>query len=238
MFGFLPDFITREAPEFPDTVTLKHSKRARRVALRLNIKTGTFDLTVPHWMSLHQAHAFVRDNESWMQEKLANLPNGTPFRHGQTIPVLGQPRTLSIKPNPTSARTKITLTDTTIEMLTHLDDPAPRIEKFLKKLAKDTMEPIARTKAAQIGKTVDSFVLRDPKSRWGSCSDDGRVMLSWRLILAPPIAMDYVIAHEVAHLQHMDHSKAFWRLCKDLSEDFKTGHSWMRTHGNSLMRYG
>lgn len=238
MLGFLPDFITREAPSFPDHVEIKHSARARRVSLRLNPKTRKFDLTIPQWMSLHEAHSFTQNNAQWMQTRLNKLAPTIPFTHGQTLPILGQERILTITPNPHSARTKITLSDTQLTMLTHLDNPAPRLEKFLKALAKETMSPKLHAKAAQIGKAVSALSLRDPKSRWGSCSEDGRIMLSWRLIFAPDAAMDYVIAHEVAHLIHLDHSPNFWALCQSLSDDFTQGSQWIRKHGNSLMRYG
>ena len=238
MRRFLPDFITREPPTFPDYITVKHTPRARRIALRLNTKARTIDLTIPKWMSLHDAKAFTDSQQPWIDEKLKTLGTRIPFEDGQTIPLLGKDRIITVTENPTSARTKFTLDDKTLLMLTHLEDPAPKIEKHLKAIARQELEPRLHDKAAQIGKSINKFTLRDPLSRWGSCSHDGNIMLSWRLILAPPAAMDYVIAHEVAHLNHMDHSKAFWALCKDLSDDYHEGFNWMRTHGNSLMRYG
>jgi hypothetical protein len=79
--------------------------------------------------------------------------------------------------------------------------------------------------------------VREKKSRWGSCSSDDHLSYSWRLIFAPPAALDYVVAHEVAHLVHMNHSKAFWNLCRSLSHDFVNGQYWMKNHGHELMRY-
>ena len=130
------------------------------------------------------------------------------------------------------------MTDTTINVHTNKDDPSSRIMRFLKGLAKDEITRIALEKSGRINRVPTTIQIRDTKSRWGSCSSDGTLSLSWRLILAPPSALDYVIAHEVAHMVHMNHKTRFWALCEKLSADFKTGHGWMKTHGHTLMRYG
>ena len=100
------------------------------------------------------------------------------------------------------------------------------------------MQNLVHEKAAEIGKDVTSVSLRDTKSRWGSCSSNGSISLSWRLIFAPWDAMDYVVAHEVAHLIHMNHGKDFWALCATLSANYSTGKKWMRTNGHELMCFG
>jgi predicted metal-dependent hydrolase len=104
--------------------------------------------------------------------------------------------------------------------------------------ARKIIEPLAYQKAATIGKKISKIDLRDTKSRWGSCSTDKRLMLSWRLIMAPPEILDYVVAHEVAHLKHMDHSKKFWDLCYELANgDGDYARQWLKDNGNNLMRY-
>ena len=112
-----------------------------------------------------------------------------------------------------------------------------RIVRFLKKLACDEMTRLANEKAALIGKPVCQVQVRDTTSRWGSCSTKGALSFSWRLVLAPAVALDYIVAHEVAHLVHMNHSARFWTLCKQLSADYAAGHHWIRNHGHTLMRY-
>lgn len=235
--SWLPDFITQETPEFPEHITLKHSKRAKRLALRMHSHTGTFDLVIPPWASLHDAYRFMVKNEGWIAKQQARAPQITPLQHGQIIPLLGQDRTITINRDHPSARTRFELTDTEIILHTKLENPAPRLEKELKAIAKQSFLPLCKAKASAIEKSVTKLTLRDPKSRWGSCSADGQIMLSWRLIFAPHSAMDYVIAHEVAHLQHLDHSPAFWSLCETLSTDFTSGSSWMKKHGNKLFSY-
>ena len=110
--------------------------------------------------------------------------------------------------------------------------------KQLNYMRSPTTVDMATDKADIINKNISSVTVRDTKSRWGSCSHKGELSFSWRLIFAPYDAIDYVIAHEVAHLIHMDHSKNFWTLCRSLSSNFVEGKFWMQNHGNSLMRYG
>lgn len=224
-------------PDFPAYINVKHSVRARRVALRLDTKARRFDLIVPKWMSLHAAQDFAIDHDKWMQEKLAELPGGRPFAHGEEIPVLGRLRRITIEKH-AKKKTDITLEDTVLRVCTHMDDPSVRIQRYLKEMALDVMSGLVHDKAAQIGKKVFDVQIRDTKSRWGSCSTDNRIMLSWRLVLAPYEAMDYVIAHEVAHLRHMDHSAKFWKLCAELSDDYEEGKYWMRNHAQELMAFG
>lgn len=229
--------MTADEPDFPDYILVKRSARAKRVALRLDTKTRRFDLIVPRWMSLGQAQDFALDQEPWMQAQLASMPQSVAFVDGAVIPICGRDHVISVQKH-TPRRTEIALEGGVMHVLTQLDDPAPRIQRWLKAFAQEEMERLAHEKAVAIGKRVNEVRLRDPKSRWGSCSTDGRIMLSWRLILAPYEAMDYVIGHEVAHMVHMDHSKAFWAQCRDLCDDYKAGKNWMRRHGQSLMAYG
>jgi predicted metal-dependent hydrolase len=87
-----------------------------------------------------------------------------------------------------------------------------------------------------VGRSYTSLALRDTRSRWGSCSPDGRLMYSWRLIMAPPQVLDYVAAHEVAHLVELNHSPAYWRVVTGICPDWKRHRDWLRTHGSSLHR--
>ena len=110
--------------------------------------------------------------------------------------------------------------------------------RWLKAYSRNVLELKSKEKALSIGKTIEKVTVRDTKSRWGSCSSESTLSYSWRLIFAPPIALDYVVGHEVAHLVHLNHSKHFWALCRDLSDDYVNGQYWMRNHGHELMRYG
>jgi predicted metal-dependent hydrolase len=125
-----------------------------------------------------------------------------------------------------------------ILVLTNKTDPAPRIRRFLMDEAKKRIEELAAEKATLLRRRINSLQVKDTKSRWGSCSEDGDISFSYRLIFAPAKAMDYVVAHEVAHLMHMDHSDNFWRTCENLCWDYEFGKQWMSENGYDLMRFG
>lgn len=217
---------------------VKHSTRARRLALRLDPAERVVRLTVPRGMSLRKAQAFVEDHYDWIEEKIAALPPAVPYEHGRTLPILGQDRLLEIVEPLRGSRTKIELQPETLHVQTLLEAPAPRIERYLRSLAQENLEALSLEKAARIGKRVRGVTVRDTKSRWGSCAYNGNLSYSWRLIFAPRLAMDYVVAHEIAHLMHLNHSRAFWDICRELSEDYVEGEYWMRNHGHELMRFG
>ncbi len=134
--------------------------------------------------------------------------------------------------------TSIRLTSGELIVSTPLDDVSPRIGRYLRNLALEKLGELAHLKASTLNRKLTKFVVRDMRSRWGSCSVDGRMTLSWRLIFAPMESIDYVISHEAAHLIHPDHGKKFWALCESMSDDFKYGHDWMQKNGTSLGRYG
>lgn len=228
----------QDEEEWNDRIVIRHSRRAKRLALRLDTQKQVFTLVVPEGINLNRAKAFAREHNEWIEQKLAALPRRIPFENGQIIPVLGTPRRIRISLDKTARRTNIRICPREIHVVTNQEHPDARIARFLKKEAKTHLEALSREKASLIKKTIRSVTVRDTKTRWGSCSQDKKLSYSWRLIFSPPEALDYVVAHEVAHLVHMDHSRAFWHLCKDLSADYKTGKTWMRKHGNTLMRYG
>ena len=217
---------------------LKISKRARRMALRLDSRNHIVNLVVPARFSMKKAETFAYEHRLWIREKLAALPAPIPFEESAIIPILGRNRKLAITFHSSHKRTLITLNDDNMSVTTNQEYPQSRIIRFLKNEAQETLTNLVHEKAALIEKSVKSVTLRDTKSRWGSCSPEGRISLSWRLIFAPWEAMDYVVAHEVAHLVHMNHSKDFWHLCAQLSDDYPSGKKWMRQQGHTLMKYG
>jgi len=217
---------------------LKISPRAKRIALRLDSTKRVMNLVVPNRFNLKKAEDFVLEHKEWIEKKLHELPSPITFSHGSTIPVLGRTRLITIAYNNSMKSTRIQLKDNELYIETNQTDPSLRIVRFLKKEAKDTLTNLAKEKAAELGEPLQAVQIRDTKSRWGSCGPDARISLSWRLIFAPWEAMDYVVAHEVAHLRHLDHSRNFWILCESLSEDYDFGKKWMKNSGNELMRYG
>lgn len=217
---------------------LKISRRARRIALRLDSASRVMNLVVPVRFNMKKAEKFALEHREWIREKLADLPAPVPFTHGAVIPVLGRARQLDITYDPALKITTITMDEDRITVSTNQQDPANRIARFLKNEARTHFSRLAHEKAVLIKKQIKEVQIRDTKSRWGSCGPDGRISFSWRLIFAPYAAMDYVVAHEVAHLTHMNHGQQFWKLCEELCDDYHQGKKWIRSHGNELLRYG
>lgn len=225
--------------DFPnDFIRIKHSKRARRLALRLDAKERVINLVVPKGVSMRKAQDFARYHGEWIDNVMRELPPLIPFEQDRVIPILGADRKIQIFQDESRKSTQIELLNDALVVRTNKDNPSSRITRYLKNLARETITEMAEAKAVDINKPIKSISIRDTKSRWGSCSDDGKLSFSWRLIFAPSMAMDYVVAHEVAHRIYMDHSKKFWALCRDLSIDYVEGEYWMRNHGHELMRYG
>lgn len=215
------------------------SDRAKRLALRLDASKRRVYLVVPKRASLKNAYLFAFEHRAWIEEKINAIPAGIALaQDGAEIPVLGKARRVVIDRENATRVTDITLNDTTLRIHSRLDDLEPRVTRYLKKVAAEEFLKLSQVKAESIGKKVTNLTVRDTKTRWGSCSTDGRMALSWRLIFAPFEAFDYVIAHEVAHLKHPNHGPRFWKLCEELSANFSEGHSWMKLNGHELMRFG
>jgi predicted metal-dependent hydrolase len=216
---------------------LRVSARARRMALRVVSHDRKVHLVIPLRASLRKAYEFAYAHQDWINEKIAGIPAPIPFADGVAIPVFDRVYQIKIIP----ALSRITTIDFEAESLrvdTRLENPSPRIERFLKAHAATELGTMAREKAARLGRSLKTLTVRDMTSRWGSCSIDGRMALSWRLVFAPRIAADYVVAHEAAHLIHPNHSERFWKLCEELSTNFEGGKSWMKINGYRLSRYG
>lgn len=214
------------------------NKRARRMALRLDAKNRVVNLVMPPRASLYKAYEFAKENKDWILEKISALPVPISFVHGAVIPLFGKNVKIKIKYEPELKTTDIVLKGNKLICTTGRANPSPRIRRFLLGLARERIAVLAHKKAERLGRKIHSIQIRDTVSRWGSCSEDGQLSFSWRLIFAPAMAFDYVISHEVAHLAYMDHSDSFWRVCARLSRGYNVGKDWMRDFGHELMRYG
>ncbi len=220
----------------PDLV-LKINPRAKRMALRLDPKKRVVNLVLPKRASMVSAYRFSLEHKYWIREKLAELPNQIEFVDGAIISLLGKEITVKITYDETLKTTSITLKNNELSVSTNKENPAPRIKRFIINMAKERLSALAHEKAGRIEKKILKIDVKDTTSRWGSCSHDGKLCFSWRLIFAPYESFDYVVAHEVAHLCVMDHSPAFWDQCEALCENYSKGKSWMRRHSGDLIRY-
>ncbi len=217
-------------PGLPDLdITLRRSARARRFSLRVSSLDGRVTLSMPARAREAEALAFARAQEGWLRQALARVPQGAEVAMGGEIPFEGKPLRLM----PGSGRAIRVEGDSLLVP----GDPAQagaRVAAWARARARDRLAEAADRYAAQIGRKVAQVALRDTRSRWGSCTADGRLMFSWRLILGPPAVLDYVAAHEVAHLVEMNHSPAFWTVVERLYPGWQVPRAWLRRHGSAL----
>lgn len=216
----------------PVELILRRSARARRISLRVSTLDGRVTLTLPRGVPEADAVAFAVEKEAWLRKHLARRPEDVQVAYGAVLPIEGVLR--EIVPGRGRA---LRLHEDRLEVPGPIDQVAGRVASWLKHLARDRLAGASDVYAAQLGRSYTRISLRDTRSRWGSCSAEGRLMYSWRLILAPPAALEYVAAHEVAHLLEMNHSPAFWNTVARLFPDYRPQRQWLRHEGTSLHRY-
>lgn len=227
----IPDPDQIELPGDPPlAVRLRRSTRARRVSLKVSRLDGAVTLTLPARAALKGAMAFLHDRRDWIAAALEGLDGPLAVAPGALLPVEG--RLLRVTPAPIRAA-RIDGDS----LLVPQARPAAGALAFLKLRARQRLAECCATHAARLPRSPGKLTLRDTRSRWGSCTASGDLMFNWRLILAPPRVLDYVAAHEVAHLMHMDHSPRFWDEVARLLPDYREARRWLKTEGAQLHRY-
>lgn len=212
-------------------VMVRRCPRARRMSLRVSGLDGRVTLSIPKTLPKAAALGFLAEKADWLRGALQRIPKQTPVQIGSTIAFKGLPLHIASGP----ARRIHHEGDTLFVPPDPNGDKTPaRVAAFLKDHARMALVPAARAYAQKLGEPVTSISLRDTRSRWGSCTADGRLMFSWRLIMAPPVVLDYVAAHEAAHLRHMDHSRAYWACVAGLMPEYQRHRSWLRQNGADL----
>jgi len=220
------------------SVELRRHARARRYTLRVQAATRTVVLTMPLRGALREARTFAERNGGWIAARLKRLPQAIPFADGLELPLRGEPHVIVHR---ASRGTVWTETGDAGALLCVAGNPehlARRMRDFLKREAKRELEAASRRHAALLGVSIRRVSVRDQTSRWGSCTAAGVLSYSWRLILSPPYVLDYLAAHEVAHLVEMNHSRRFWRVVERICPDWRRAKAWLDAHGNALHRYG
>lgn len=233
-----PDSIFLELDGAPVEIAVKVHVRARSYRLRLG-DAGRAVLTVPSYGHPEEAEAFVQRQRHWLEARLKRAAGPRPFVEGASVPLRGLEHRIVA-----SGRIRGTVTAAKADGQPILHVPGTpehlgrRLIDWLKKQAEDDLEACVARHAATLGVRPTGLSLRDQSSRWGSCSARGRLNFNWRLVLAPSFVLDYVAAHEVAHLKEMNHSPAFWATVERALPDYGRGRAWLKAHGRELMVYG
>jgi hypothetical protein len=221
-------------------VRLRRHRQARRYTLRIQAATREVILTIPPRGTLKEARDFAQKHGGWIAARLGRLPEAVRFADGIVVPLRGMPHRIAHRRGVRG--TVWTEMDGDGERLLCVAGAAPHVDRrigdFLRREARRELEAASQRFAADLGVGIGRVSVRDQASRWGSCSTAGVLSYSWRLILAPSFVLNYLAAHEVAHLVEMNHSVRFWRLVQRLCPDHERAKIWLDVHGSELHRYG
>ena len=212
-------------------VRLKRNLRAKRLVLRVSNVTGEATLTVPRGVARREAEGFITSQQDWLSNQIARLGPLWSISLGSEVPIEGRMVRLEL------GKGRIRREGDVLFLGGRPDTMAGRLKAYLKNLARDQLVHESEKYAGRISRPFGKITLRDTRSRWGSCTTNGDLMYSWRLIMAPPEILSYVAAHEVAHLVEMNHSNRFWNLVSELMPEYAVHRDWLRTHGAELHKY-
>jgi len=217
-------------------VSIRVSPRARRLLLRIDAASRQVELVLPRGVPAEDGLKFLAAQRGWIAARLLALPIPVPFAEGAIVPVFGVPHRIRCEAD--SAAPPVAILGGEIRVRGDPAHLARRVRDHLVRLAREDLTRRARLCAARIGRPLARVGVRDTKSRWGSCSAKGALSFSWRLVLMPEAVVDYVVAHEVAHLAEMNHGPRFWRLVRSLTPDCAMPRAWLKRHRGRLFSYG
>jgi predicted metal-dependent hydrolase len=221
-------------------VALKRRPTAKRITLRVSNATGEVVLTIPERTDIGMAQRFADGHGHWIATRLAKVPARVLFQPGALVPLRGVPHRVVQRPD-ARGTTQAGRDEDGAPILTVTGDPSHlsrRIRDFLEAEARRDFAAAVLHHTAQLGVKAKRITVRDTKSRWGSCSASGALSFSWRLIMAPPFVLDYLAAHEVAHLRELNHSPRFWRLVHQICDRTDEAEAWLKAYGSALHRFG
>ena len=226
----MPDHVLHGTPDVP--IILRRSGRARRISLRISQLDGRVTLTLPNGVPEAEALGFARQKESWIRGHLDQRLEDVPVALGSEIPIQGvQHRVVQ------GEGRRVVMQDGLIMVPGPVDRIGARLKGHFKQMARVRLVGASDFYAERLGKSYARISIRDTRSRWGSCSSSGTLMYSWRLIMAPDAVLDYVAAHEVAHLAEMNHSPDYWAGVQRIFGDYKPARRWLKNEGNMLHRF-
>ncbi len=237
---------TRRSAESPESemvnlpsgsarVEWRRNARARRVSLRIDPSDGAIVVTLPPRASRRAGMALLMDHVDWVTQRIAALPTAVTLADGAEVPIGGMPYIIRHHPD---RRGGAWLEEGELHVTGRPEFLSRRVIDFLRAEAGRRLSALTRTKAAHAGLIPARITIKDTTSRWGSCAPDGALAFSWRLVMAPEFVQDYVTAHEVAHLRHMNHGPAFWHLVASMTAHTPRAMKWLRNEGPRLLRVG
>lgn len=238
--------VPKAAPE-PEQLTIAHagdvlpvtflrSARARRASLRVDSARRRIVLTAPLRMARGTAVDFAHAQAGWIAARLRRLPAHRPFVDGAELPLFGAPHRIRHRHD---RRGTVWREGLEIHVAGKPEHLSRRVRDWLTAELRGQLVPLVHAKALRVERPVKRITVRDSRSRWGSCGPDATMSFSWRLVFAPPEVLDYLVAHEVAHLVHLNHGPRFWALARTLcTVPIEGPQSWLKKNGEVLLQYG
>jgi predicted metal-dependent hydrolase len=235
---FVPETVNVDLGGGRHAVPVRRSKRAQRMTLKIDSRLGGPVLTLPRRFSLAEAQRFLARHAGWLESRMDQLPPSVPFIDGGLFPLRGEPTRIAHRPG----RGSVSFHGAGMEPVVTVHGGAVhlgrRLTDWLKSEARSDLTRSVERHAAELGVRPSAIRIRDTGTRWGSCSSRRTLSFSWRLVLAPPSVLDYLAAHEVAHLKHMNHGPKFWRLVGLLDPDYRDAEDWLKRDGPALFAVG
>lgn len=214
-------------------IVTRKRRGAKNIVLRYQPVKRCLTLTVPYGVSEKQALAFVEKKRAWVEDQLLRKNAKVAFAPDAELSVLGEPLRIAHA----GGRGVVHVQNGSLCVPGAPEFLVRRVREWLIKTAREAITQSAHEKARGLGATVKKISLRDTHSMWGSCNSAGNLTFSWRLVLAPPEVLDYIVSHEVAHLKELNHSAAFWRIVESLCPHFQESRRWLKKHGHTLYRF-
>ncbi len=222
------------------SVKVRLNPRARRLIVKVHPSTGEVAVVAPSERSVHKALDFARQEGDWIADHLSRVPTPVYLEPGDTVLFKGALYVLRLSPD-TGGTVWVDneATRPTIRISGRREHAPRRVEDWLKRQARGHILRRVNALTAELGVKASRITVRDAASRWGSCSTTGAISLSWRLVMAPNFVLNYVVAHEIAHLKEMNHGTRFWRLVDRLvgEDEAQAAQTWLRENGTELHRY-
>jgi len=220
-------------------LTVRRQPRAKRIILKMVPGRAAAVVSVPPGVALAEGLAFAESRKEWIAARVREHGAPVAFAHGAQVPYLGTPHLIVHVPHRRgTVWREESAGGARLCVAGAREHLARRLKDWMMKQAKEAFARSCRHYARAMGATYTRISVRDQTTRWGSCSSRGALNFSWRLIMAPPFVLDYIAAHEVAHLKEMNHSPRFWRLVASHCAHWRKAEQWLNAHGRSLHRYG
>lgn len=216
-------------------VRVQRNPRAKRLILRLDPGGDGLVLTLPRGVAIEEGFALIRREERWVARRLGRAKSRVPFTAGVEVPYLGTPHPVR---HAAGRRGTVWVEDGEILVAGSPEHLPRRLADWFRREARGRIEPLAHRLAGELDRRCGRITVRDTRSRWGSCTSQGNLNFSYRLVMAPEHVLHYVVAHEVAHLAEHNHSAAFWAVVEQLDPAHETARAWLRAYGEDLHRYG